>query len=154
MSVIGDLASGIFVDEFDSDTGIATSGSIQAWLENNLGQLNNLIYKDFSGVDAELDTEAQSIHKELYMYNYYTKQSRNALRGITSSTSDNKILSLKDGESSVTFVNRNEVAKVYRGLANDSKDKIDGLVAKYNIYQATPRQVGGIDGIFLSGQSY
>ena len=41
MSVISDLASDIFTDEFDSDTGIATSGSIQAWLENNLGELNN-----------------------------------------------------------------------------------------------------------------
>ena len=47
MSEISDLASGIFTDEFDSDTGIATSGSIQAWLENNLGELNNLIYKFF-----------------------------------------------------------------------------------------------------------
>ena len=112
MSVISDLASGIFTDEFDSDTGIATSGSIQAWLENNLGELNNLIYKDFSGASADLDTEAQSIHKELYLHSYYRKQSRNALRGISSSTSDNKILSLKDGESSVTFVNRNEVSKV------------------------------------------
>lgn len=152
MSVIGDLATEIFSDEFDSDADVVTSGSIEAWLENNLGQLNNLIYQDFSGADASLDTEAQSIHKELYLYNYYTKQSRNALRGITSSTSDNKILSLKDGESAVTFVNRNEVAKVYRGLASDSKAKVDDLVARYNIYQATPQQVGGIDGVLFTGQ--
>lgn len=151
MSVISDLASDIFTDEFDSDTGIATSGSIQAWLENNLGELNNLIYKDFSGTGANLDTEAQSIHKELYLHSYYKKQARNALRGITSSTSDNKILSLKDGESSVTFVNRNEVSKVYRGLANDSKAKLDDLVARYNIYEAKPQQVGGIDGVVLTG---
>jgi hypothetical protein len=154
MSVISDLASNIFTDEFDSDTGIATSGSIQGWLENNLGELNNLIYKDFSGVDANLDTEAQSIYKELYFHNYFKKQSRNALRGITSSTSDNKILSLKDGESSVTFVNRNEVSKVYRGLANDSKAKLGDLVARYNIYEAKPQQVGGIDGLVLSGINY
>ena len=154
MSVISDLASNIFTDEFDSDTGIATSGSIQGWLENNLGELNNLIYKDFSGVDANLDTEAQSIYKELYFHNYFTKQSRNALRGITSSTSDNNILSLKDGESSVTFVNRNEVSKVYRGLANDSKAKLGDLVARYNIYEAKPQQVGGIDGLVLSGINY
>ena len=153
MSVISDLASDIFTDEFDSDTGIATSGSIQAWLENNLGELNNLIYQDFSGTGAALDTEAQSIHKELYLYNYYTKQSRNALRGITAATNDNKILSLKDGESTVTFVNRNEVAKVYRGLASDSKAKVDDLVARYNIYQATPQQVGGIEGEIFTGQT-
>lgn len=152
MSVIGNLATEIFSDEFDSDTGVVASGSIEAWLENNLGQLNTLIYQDFSGADASLDTEAQSIHKELYLYNYYTKQSRNALRGITAATNDNKILSLKDGESTVTFVNRNEVSKVYRGLASDSKAKVDDLVARYNIYQATPQQVGGIDGELFTGQ--
>ena len=154
MSVLGDLASGIFVDEFDSDSDVVTSGSIQAWLENNLGQLNTLIYKDFSGSATGMDTEAQSIHKELYLYNYYSKQARLALRGITSSSSDNKILSLKDGESSVSFVNRNEVAKVYRGLSNDSKEKVDGLVAKYNIYEAKPQQVGGLDGVLFTGQTY
>jgi hypothetical protein len=152
MSVIGNLATEIFSDEFDSDTGVVASGSIEAWLENNLGQLNSLIYQDFSGASASLDTEAQSIHKELYLYNYYTKQSRNALRGITSATSDNKILSLRDGESAVTFVNRNEVAKVYRGLASDSKAKVDDLAARYNIYQAAPQQVGGIDGELFTGQ--
>ena len=153
MSVIGNLATEIFSDEFDSDTGVVASGSIEAWLENNLGQLNNLIYQDFSGDSASLDTEAQSIHKELYLYNYYTKQSRNALRGITAATNDNKILSLKDGESTVTFVNRNEVAKVYRGLASDSKAKVDDLVARYNIYQAAPQQVGGIEGEIFTGQT-
>jgi len=51
----------------------------------------------------------------------------------------------------VTFVNRNEVSKVYRGLANDSKAKLDDLVARYNIYEAKPQQVGGIDGVVLTG---
>ena len=46
MSVIGNLATEIFSDEFDSDTGVVASGSIEAWLENNLGQLNNLIYQE------------------------------------------------------------------------------------------------------------
>ena len=53
----------------------------------------------------------------------------------------------------MTFVNRNEVAKVYRGLANDSKANLDGLVAKYNIYEAAPQQVGGIDAVILTGES-
>ncbi len=154
MSVLGDLASGIFVDEFDSDDTVVTSGSIEAWLENNLGQLNSLIYKDFSGAATGMDIEAQSIHKELYLSNYYRKQARLSLRGITSSSDDNKILSLKDGESSVSFVNRNEVAKVYKGLANDSQGKLDSLVAKYNIYEAKPQQVGGVDGIVFTGQLY
>ena len=87
----------------------------------------------------------------IYLYNYYTKESRNALRGIVSSSvSGDNILALKDGESSVTFVNRNEVSKVYRGLAKDSMDNVVRLSAQYNIYQAEPRQLGGIDGSGLS----
>ena len=73
MSIISDLAVDVFQDEFDSDASVATSGSIQAWMENNLGQLNTLIHQDFSGTGAVLDTEAQSIHKELYLSNYYSK---------------------------------------------------------------------------------
>jgi len=150
MSIISDLAVDVFQDEFDSDASVATSGSIQAWMENNLGQLNTLIHQDFSGTGAVLDTEAQSIHKELYLSNYYSKQSRNALRGITKTSNDSNILSLKDGESAVTFVNRNEVSKVYRGLAADSMDNVVRMAGQYNIYQAEPRQLGGIDGSGLS----
>ena len=156
MTALEDLASGIVETEFDGDTGIATVASVSGWLFENLGRLNNYIYTDFSGATANgtygvIDIEAQSILKELYLYNYYTKQSRNALRGITdSSVSGDNILSLKDGESSVSFINRNEVSKVYRGLATDSMDNIVRMAGQYNIYQAQPRQLGGIDGSGLA----
>ena len=152
MNALEDLASGIVETEFDGDTGIATVASVSGWLFENLGKLNTHIYTDFSGVNASgtygvIDIEAQGILKELYLYNYYIKQSRNALRGITdSSVSGDNVLSLKDGESSVTFVNRNEVSKVYRGLASDSMANIERLSAKYNIYQAQPRELHGVDG--------
>ena len=152
MSVLEDLASGIVETEFDSDTGIATVAAVSGWLYENLGKLNTYIYTDFSGDGAsgtygQIDTEAQNILKELYLNNYYNKEARNALRGIVSSSvSGDNILSLKDGESAVTFVNRNEVSKVYRGLASDSMDNIVRMAGQYNIYQAQPRQLGGIDG--------
>lgn len=152
MTALEDLASGIVETEFDGDTGIATVASVSGWLFENLGKLNTHIYTDFSGANASgtygvIDIEAQGILKELYLYNYYIKQSRNALRGITdSSVSGDNVLSLKDGESSVTFVNRNEVSKVYRGLASDSMANIERLSAKYNIYQAQPRELHGVDG--------
>ena len=152
MSVLEDLASGIVETEFDSDTGIATVAAVSGWLYENLGKLNTYIYTDFAGYTAtgvygQIDTEAQNILKELYLNNYYNKEARNALRGIVSSSvSGDNILSLKDGESAVTFVNRNEVSKVYRGLASDSMDNIVRMAGQYNIYQAQPRQLGGIDG--------
>ena len=150
-NVLESLASGIVTTEFDSDTGIATVASVSGWLYENLGQVNTYLYTNFSGDDASgtygiMDIEAQNVLKELYLSNYYNKEARNALRGITkSSVSGDNVLSLKDGESAVTFINRNEVSKVYRGLANDSMDKVTQMAAQYNIYQAQPRQLGGID---------
>ena len=150
-NVLESLASGIVTTEFDSDTGIATVASVSGWLYENLGQVNTYLYTNFSGDNASgtygfMDIEAQNVLKELYLSNYYNKEARNALRGITkSSVSGDNVLSLKDGESAVTFINRNEVSKVYRGLANDSMNKVTQMAAQYNIYQAQPRQLGGID---------
>ena len=150
-NVLESLASGIVTTEFDSDTGIATVASVSGWLYENLGRVNTYLYTNFSGDNATgtyeiMDIEAQNVLKELYLSNYYNKEARNALRGITkSSVSGDNVLSLKDGESAVTFINRNEVSKVYRGLANDCMDKVTQMAAQYNIYQAQPRQLGGID---------
>jgi hypothetical protein len=150
-NVLEDLASGIVTTEFDGDTGIATVASVSGWLYENLGQVNTYLYTNFSGDNATgtygfMDIEAQNVLKELYLSNYYNKEARNALRGITkSSVSGDNVLSLRDGESAVTFINRNEVSKVYRGLANDCMDKVTQMAAQYNIYQAQPRQLGGID---------
>ena len=150
-NVLEDLASGIVVTEFGGDTGIVTVSNVSGWLYENLGQVNTYLYTDFSGYEASgtdgtMDIEAQNIFKELYLSNYYNREARNALRGIVSSAvSGDNVLSLKDGESAVTFVNRNEVSKVYRGLANDCMGKVTRLAAQYNIYQAQPRQLGGID---------
>lgn len=150
MNVFGELAGEILTYEFDGNTGIASLSSISGWLESNLGRLNSLVYKDFSEVSLQDDEEAQGIFKQVYLHSYYSKQTRNALRGIDSSNGSD-ILSLDDGASSVRFVNRNEVSKVYRGLARDSKEELDGLVAKYNIYEARPQQVGGIESEIYTG---
>ena len=150
-NVLESLASGIVTTEFNSDTGIATVANVSGWLYENLGQVNTYLYTNFSGDNATgtygfMDIEAQNVLKQLYLSNYYSKEARNALRGITkSSVSGDNVLSLKDGESAVTFINRNEVSKVYRGLSNDCMDKVTQMSAQYNIYQAQPRQLGGID---------
>lgn len=143
MGNIGDLASSIYVNEFDS-TGV-TVESISGWLENNIGQLNNTIYTSFSGVSGSvegLNLEEQNIFKEMYLYHYYTKQTRNTIRGIANDTNGN-ILSVRDGDNAITFVNKNEVSKVYKTLAQDANAKLMDLVTRYNSYQASPRQVGG-----------
>jgi hypothetical protein len=155
MNVIESLSLSIFQTEFDSDTGIMPRSHISGWLAENLGYLNTLLNTSYSGIDSSIDLEAQSIYKELYLSNYYRKQSRNALRGIID-TSDNRsdILSLRDGESSVTFTNKNEVAKVYKSMADESQLRLNKLVSQYNIYQSKPLQVGGIEDQMFTGFIY
>lgn len=147
MAVLNDIAKEIMECEFDNDTSLNSIQSIECWLESNLGILNNLIDTEYTVDAPELDCEAQAIYKLLYMHNYYSKKARSAMRGVMDncSSGSGEILSLKDGESTVSFTNRNETAKVIRGLANDTKEQINYLVARYNMYQSEPRQVGGIE---------
>ena len=147
MSSLGKLATSIYRNEFDSENGSPSVESISSWLGSNLGQLNNVLYTSFSGTAGEvsgLNLEEQSIYKEMYLYHYYTKQTRNTIRGIANDTNGN-IVSVRDGDNAITFVNKNEVSKVYKGLANDANNNLSDLVAKYNNYNSSPRQVGGIE---------
>lgn len=151
MNTFGSMASEIYSFEFDGDSTVTSVSAISGWLQSNLGKLNTVIYSNFSGDGSGIPVEAQSIHKELYLYSYYSKQARNALRGIINSSASSdgsNILSVKDADSEVRFVNKNEVSKVYRGLASDSKETLDKLVAYYNIYAAEPRQLAGIESSF------
>lgn len=152
MSAYSDLAHEIFSVEFGSDTSTTTFTQISGWFSTNLGLLNNLLYTNFSGSDPALGEEEKAVFKELYLSNFYSRQARNALRGIlASSNNGDNILSVSDGDNSITFVNRNEVSKVYRGLATDSQQKLKDLVYAYNSYKAEPRQLGGIEAGYQSG---
>tara|TARA_A100000171_G_C2088950_1_gene123512 strand:- start:251 stop:715 length:465 start_codon:yes stop_codon:yes gene_type:complete len=149
MSNIGDLANSIYVNEFDS-TGV-TVEAISGWLENNIGQLNNVLYTSFSGENGSvsgLNLEEQNIYKQMYLYHYYTKQTRNTIRGIANDTNGN-IISVRDGDNAITFVNKNEVSKVYRSLAQDAYDGLQSSITSYNIYNASPKQVGGLESLPL-----
>jgi hypothetical protein len=149
MSALENLATSIFVHEFDSDTNVLSYDSILGWLNENLGLLNTLINTNFEGIDAMLLNEEQAIYKQIYLHNYYAKQARNVLRGIMGSggSAGDNILSVKDGDNAITFTNKNEVSKVYKTMAEDCKKMLDELVAKYNIYGAKPLQVGGYDSL-------
>ena len=145
MSVLADLAEVIFNTEFDSDSSVANIEAITAWLQENLGLLNTLLNTSFQGDNPDLGLEEKSIFKLIYLYNYYSKQARNVLRGIVSTSGGGNILSVADGDNRIQFVNKNEVGKTYRDLAKETKLQLDQLVAKYNIYSSKPLQVGGIE---------
>jgi hypothetical protein len=145
MSELSDLANSIYVSEFDSSSEAANLASIEAWLEENLGLLNTLINTSYNGVDPGMGLEEKAIYKQIYLYNYYGKQSRNVLRGIVSTSSSDNILMVADGDNRIQFANKNEIGKTFRDLARDTKQSLDMMVAKYNIYAAKPLQIGGVE---------
>lgn len=152
---VHDLAEEIFANEFEYDSGYAQFYYISGWLDKNVGQLNNRLYTSFE-VDngnftptGDFKQEERAIYKQMYLYEFYTKKTRQVLRGVDSSVD---FLTLREGDTSITRTNKNELAKTYRSLANDSKDEVEKLITSYNLYQAAPVQVAGIDGSpFVSG---
>lgn len=142
MNLYGELAYEIANDEFSHLTGSEYTGqvtSISGWLSGHLGDLNILLHESFSGeAPEEINEEAQSIFKLAYMHKFYQKKMNDTLRGIDSSV-DWQVI--REGDSSITRTNKNEVAKSWRGLANDTKADLDKLVESYKIYEAAPVEV-------------
>ena len=118
-------------------------------MANNIGQLNTKIYTEFEVVSGnftptgEFKQEERSIYKQMYLYEFYTKKTRQVLRGVDSSVD---FLTLREGDTMISRTNKNELAKTYRSLANDAKVELNQLVDSYKIFQAAPVQVAGFDG--------
>ena len=146
---VHDLADEIFANEFEYDSGYAQFYFISGWLANNIGVLNNKIYTNFSvesGYFTPTTTflqEERAIYKQMYLQEFYTKKTRQVLRGIDSAVD---FITLREGDTMITRTNKNELAKTYRALASDARAELEKLVTSYNIYQAAPVQVAGDDG--------
>lgn len=148
-----DLADEIFKNEYEFDTGYSRFFFISGWLANNIGQLNTKIFQDYSVSgnyflpSGNFNAEERAIYKQIFLCQNYEKQARNTLRGIMDGSS---FVSLKEGDSEITRINKNEVAKVWRGLARDAREDLDKLVTSYNMYAAAPIQVFGLE-TYLTG---
>ncbi len=154
-NIYSDIATGIFDNEFGGDTGIATVTQISGWLSANIGGLNVQLNTNFSGENPYgFNDAAANIFAKQYLYNFNTRASRNALRGVLSSSSGgDNILSVSDGDNKISFVNKKEVAKEFQGAAKDLMLEIKELAYKYTMYAAVPSQVGGIEAS-ISGVYY
>ena len=142
----GDLASGVFVNEFDEDTDMATLSEISGWFSQNLGELNTLLFTSFSGsgngviYPKRFGLEESGIFQKLYLKHFYRKKARKVLKAIDSSVD---FISIREGDTAITRTNKNEIAKTYRTLAKDSEEELEKHVYAYNYYKAEPRQVAG-----------
>ncbi len=141
MANIGQIASGIFFYEFDADATQTNVSAISGWMQANIGELNNLIFTSHSGTGIDLNSEEQDIFKHLYLTHFYKKKSRNAIKTIGTNCQTNNVLSVSDEDSSVTFINGNEVSKQFRALSKDHFEELNKLVYAHNFYKAAPAQV-------------
>lgn len=138
---------------------------ISAWfLDNgNVGKLNNLIgtqisgvaYKDTHGVVTGYDlvpnpsNDQLAIYKMMFECDYFTKQSKNMAK--SAATIGNDWTTLREGDSTITKINKNEISKNFRGLSQDCKAELNKNVKMYLKYGAIPEQVVGDD---TEGMSY
>jgi len=133
---------------------------------SNVGKLNNLIDGCFSGSYAtgqygeivsydivpDLNSEQMAIYKKIFEVDFYNKQARYSLSGIGGALGGNDWTSLKEGDSSITRMNRNEVAKTFKSMAKDSREELDRMIINYIKYNSGPQQVVGDDTV--AGTSY
>ena len=136
-----------------------TIAQISAWFWDNanVGKLNNLIgtqisgvaYKDANGVVTGYDlvpnpsNDQLAIYKMIFDCDYFKNQSKNLAR--SAGTIGNDWTDLREGDSSIKKINKNEISKNFRALAQDCQAELNKTVKMYLKYGAVPEQVVGDD---------
>lgn len=141
-SVFDLLAKQVLDELGDASLNLA---AISGWMKNSLASLNIKLYNSLTEETLPLDQRACAVLKQLYVVRYYQKMISLILQGIISPDGAASILSLKDGSSSVTFQNKNEVAKSFKSLLDLEKKDLSDLIRNYQIWRAKPQAVGEAD---------
>ena len=144
-------------DEVFRELGEPTTLSIPAisfWLRANVGQLNNYIHTEYSisssdleivFVDAatttEIGEEEKAILKKMYFIHFYDQKLRTHMTTMDTDT----VLSVRDGDSSVTKINRNEIARSISAVKNQEYHELMRMIQAYTGTKAKPSQVAGDD---------
>jgi hypothetical protein len=149
-----------FVNNVYSDLGERDDYSFNyllAWFldPSNLGELNNLIdtayicAKGNNGyiyIDPEIGAEELSIYKANFEIFFYGRESKRSLA--TSYSSSGSWISLKDDDSSITRINRSDLARTFNLLQRDAKNNRDDLVKSYLRSKSKAQSVSGNDILF------
>jgi len=155
MNDLGTLATNIVTYSFSEDTGRFPVSYVSGWLEASIGELNGLVNEEFYVNDtgaieiaegSGLLPVEESIFSALYEIHYYEKSSRDALRSFTYGTDSDWTL-IKEGDTTIQRQNKNSVAKTFSDLSEGATARLNDLIAKYNQYKSSPKQVYGQDAI-------
>ncbi len=157
---IGNLASGIYKYDFDEDPSLVNSDFVSGWLQNNIGELNVLIYSCYSGEYPGMGDAEKSIYRQVFLKDFYAKLGRKALMGVShdsSSVSAGSVVTsdwteLRDGDSVIrrramlsTPSERVTASKQYSLYSKEAEETLLSLLQSYNVNKGGPRQVAGTD---------
>ena len=172
-SQVDEIAESIYESEFYDffDSGVAEDvpkiktfkARISAWIETNIGQLNILIHSNHritkkNDICPRLRPEEISILIQLYLREFYKRESRLALKGVSSSSSSTTTgessvtmtdwVELREGDSSIkrqslitTPQQKIQAAQTYKSISKEADLRIKDMVQYYNLYNSLPRQV-------------
>ncbi len=151
-----------FINSVYNDLGNPASyptSRLSGWFldSSNAGKLNNLIGTQISGVCfqnssgtitgyglmPDPSSDQYSIYKMIFDCEYFKSEARTA--ATSSMMVGNDWTNLTEGDSSITKINKNEISKNLRGLAQDCKAELDKAIKMYLKYNSIPDQVVGDD---------
>ena len=156
---IGNLASGIFLYDFDEDSGVIRPEYVSGWLQNNLGELNVLTHSCFKGENPGFSEEEQSIYRQIFLKSFYGKLARKTLMGLSTvqtvvesegsgSSEMSDWIELREGDSyikrQVTTASPStkvSASRQYSSYAQESELTLKDLIYKYNQNKSGPIQV-------------
>ena len=115
--------------------------SITAWLQYNLGTLNNLICSNYSltsglQADPELGINEASVYKQLYQIHFFER-----LVATSSGASSYDWVSITEGDSSLKRVSKTDQISEWRRVTTQLKSDLKDLVRLYKINQSQPYSI-------------
>jgi hypothetical protein len=157
-----DIAQEIYFDlNSPSDLSIA---AIAYWVRSNVGALNNLICENFGINDsyeivdldndnAEINMDAASILKKMYMVYRYSVAIRSKITSLDSSD----VVMVTDQDTSVRRSDKTQVIRAVTAEKKQEEEELRNLINSYKTRRNKPGQVVGDDivaGIYPEGYPY
>jgi len=125
--------------------------SISHWLRTNIEKMNILLDRKYliNSISLEIEHDnnkvfglaEKNIFKLLYSIYYYERLFRNAL----GAASVDSVVSVTDDGSTVTKINKNEIAKNYAQIRKQINDELVNLINRYHANEVAPVQIVGDD---------
>lgn len=148
MNALGELATDVAVYHFQHNDDAHPISFISGWLEANIGQLNGWTNEEFAvtgngDFSPTLEPVEKAIYTCLYEIDFYRREARKALRGVTTDVMDWS--TLREGDTVIQKTTKHQVARSFADAEERTAQKLKDLVAKYNIFKASPVQVAGGD---------